>query len=102
MDARAMDHSRPVGSAVGFAGGGVADDSTLWSHPRIARPGPGRRSPLARLAASALRAHSLRLDCPGGWIPAPALHHAPRDASADLGVDSRATRSRICDSILGI
>ena len=46
--------------------------------------------------------YSLCGDCRGGWIPASALHHAPRGASARVGLNSSSARPGICDSILGI
>ena len=56
---------------------------------------------LGRLGASSLRAHALRRNRRGGWLPVATLHHEARGQGADLGFAADSDRAGHSDSVLG-
>src|SRR5439155_4708097 len=98
--ARPLPLESAVGSVVGCACGAFA----IRPSPRAAawsdRSSSFRRASLERLAASDIRPNSLCCCCRVGWVAAPALHHAPHRASADLGFHPCPDRARVCHPLL--
>ena len=86
--------ARSACAAVGVACGGAAGGAPPRPHPRTAGPPARFRDFFAGLAASRVRADSLRRDCAGGRDPASAVHHEADSEGADLGIDPGACRAR--------
>ena len=97
-----LDPQSAVGSLMGITCCHPANHPPPRTGAWIGGPGAGGVAPLARLGTSILRASSVRRDRVRGRFRAPALHHAARCQSTDVGLDPGSDCARIRDSVLGV